>query len=344
MRAAVWHGRRDVRIEEVPSPREPAGEDVLVDVLWCGICGTDLHEYAAGPIFIPSNLSRVVLGHEFSARVAAVGPEVTRVRPGDRVAVIPHQPCRRCAFCIQGMTQHCRQLQLVGLTRDGAFTRSVVVREDQLVPLPASVSDEAGAMLEPLAVTLRAMYLPGVQLGDDVAIIGAGPIGLCAVACARACGMGRVVVIEKLPRRGALALALGADEVIDPSEVDPAEAVHELTNGGGVDIAVECVGLVSTMNLAIRLAKPGGLAVLLGVAEGEGALDLGHAAAEQKEIRGCIGYFDGEWETAVELLASGRLDPSPLVTDRIAVEDAVENGFERLLKDKDSSVKVLVHP
>jgi (R,R)-butanediol dehydrogenase / meso-butanediol dehydrogenase / diacetyl reductase len=344
MKAAVWHGKLDVRVEEIQEPLEPRGEDVVVEVCCTGICGTDVHEYLAGPIFIPPALKQVVLGHEFSARVIAIGEGVTKAKVGDRVAVIPHRVCRSCYFCRRGMFQHCRQLELVGITRHGGFTRYTVARQDQLVALPDTISDEVGALVEPLAVTLRAMQLPGVRVGDDAAIVGAGPIGLCAVATARAAGVRNVFVIEKLRGRAALARKLGASAVVDPQLEDPVEAIHDLTGGRGVDLALECVGILPTMNLSIELVRPGGLAVIIGVAEKAGELNLHKAVSTEKEVRGCIGYFEGEWQSVVGLIASGRLDPTPLVTDRIEVEEIVDKGFEALIHNKDSCVKVLVHP
>lgn len=344
MRAAVWHGKLDVRLEEIDEPPEPRGEDVVVEVSCTGICGTDLHEYLAGPVFIPSALDQVVLGHEFSARVVAVGQDVAKVKAGDRVAVIPHRVCRNCYFCHRGMFQHCRNLEIVGITRQGAFTRYTVARQDQLVALPEAISDEVGALIEPLAVTLRAMQLPGVRIGDDAVIIGAGPIGLCAVATARAAGFRNVFVVEKLPGRSAIALRLGATAVINPQLEDPVKAVRDLTKGNGVDVALECVGILATMNLAIELVRPGGLAIIIGIAEQGGALNLDMAISGEKEVRGCIGYFDGEWQSVVDLIVSGRLDPTPLVTHRIGVEEIVEKGFKALVHNKDSCVKVLVRP
>jgi (R,R)-butanediol dehydrogenase/meso-butanediol dehydrogenase/diacetyl reductase len=344
MRAAVWHGRRDVRLEDVAEPDSPQGEDVLLEVCWTGICGTDLHEYLGGPIFIPPTLQRVVLGHEFSARVVDVGRDVTGVGVGDRVAVIPHRVCRACHFCRRGMYQHCRQLEVVGITRDGAFARYTIARQDQLVRLPSSVPDEVGALVEPLAVTLRAMQLPKARLGDTIAIIGAGPIGLCGVATARAAGLGDIFVVEKMPGRAQLAQKLGATQIIDPGQSDPVEAILELTEGRGVDVSLECVGLVATMNQAIEMARPDGLAVLLGIAEDGGDLELGRAVAGEKEIHGCIGYFEGEWQAVVDLLETGRLDPAPMITHRIEVDEIIEGGFRTLVEEKDRSAKVLVHP
>lgn len=344
MKAAVWHGRLDIRLEDINEPPEPRGEDVVVEVCCTGICGTDLHEYLAGPIFIPPALDRVVLGHEFSARVTAVGDQVTKVKKGDRVVVVPHRVCRSCHFCRRGMFQHCRNLELVGITRHGAFARYTVARQDQLIRLPDNISDEIGALVEPLAVTLRAMQLPGVRVGDDIAIIGAGPIGLCAVATARATGIKNIFVVEKLPGRAARALKLGATAIVDPQVQDPVKTIQDLTAGHGVDIAFECVGILPTMNLAIDLARPGGLAVILGVAEKGGELNLHKAVAQEKEVRGCIGYFDGEWEAVIDLISTGRLDPTPLVTHRIAIDEIVEGGFGALVHNKDSCIKVLVHP
>jgi len=242
------------------------------------------------------------------------------------------------------MLQHCSNLQLVGITRNGAFTRHTIARQDQLVALPNTISNEIGALIEPLSVTMRAMQFPGVRIGDDIAIIGAGPIGLCAVATARATGLGQIFVVEMLPRRAELARKLGATAVINPRIENPSEAIRNLTGGRGVDVALECVGLISTMNLAIELARPGGLAVLIGVAESVGDLDLHRAVADEKEVRGCIGYFGGEWNAVVDLLASGRLDPMPLITHKIAVDNIVNGGFGPLIEDKDSCIKVLVHP
>ena len=344
MLAANWHGRKDVRLEQLAEPNEPRGEDVLVEVSWCGICGTDLHEYLAGPIFIPPNLDQVVLGHEFSARVAAIGEQVDSVDVGDRVVVIPHRVCRECHFCRRRMFQHCRNLELVGLTRNGAFAPLTIVRQDQLVVLPDSVPEEFGALVEPLAVTFHGMRQPGVEAGSDIAIVGAGPIGLSAVATARAVGLAPIYVVEMLPQRAAIARAMGADEVLDPRDVDALEAIRDLTGGLGASVTMECVGLEQTMDLAIQAARPGGLALLAGITESASKVDLNAAVRDEKEIRGCIGYFDGEFNAVIELMASGRLDPSPLITHRLVLDRIVEDGFEQLIRDRDACVKVLVAP
>ncbi len=344
MLAANWHGPKDIRLEELPDPIEPTGEDVLVEVSWCGICGTDLHEYLAGPIFIPPHVDEVVLGHEFSARVVAIGDQVDSVAIGDRVVVIPHRVCRECHFCRRLMFQHCRNLQLIGYTRNGAFARFTIARQDQLVVLPAEIPEEFGALVEPLAVTFHGMRQPGVELGADITIIGAGPIGLSAVATAKAAGLGRIYVVEMLPQRAAIARAMGADEVLDPRDVEPLAAIRELTGGEGTSVTMECVGREETMDLAIQAARPGGLVLLAGITESPSDVDLNAAVRDEKEIRGCIGYFDGEFGAVIELLASGRLDPAPMITHKLELDRIVADGFELLVRDRDSCIKVLVSP
>ena len=344
MLAANWHGPKDVRLEDVPEPDEPTGEDVLVEVSWCGICGTDLHEYLAGPIFIPPGVEEVVLGHEFSARVVATGDRVTRVAIGDRVVAIPHRVCHDCHFCRRLMFQHCLNLELVGLTRNGAFARYTILRQDQLIKLPDEVSAEVGALIEPLAVTFHGMRQPGVEVGGDIVIVGAGPIGLSAIATARAVGLDRIYVVEMLPQRSSIARAMGADEVINPREVDALEVIRDLTGGVGASVAMECVGLEQTMDLAIQATHPGGVTMLAGITESVSEVDLDAAVRDEKVIRGCIGYFDGEFEAVIELLASGRLDPTPMITHSLALDRIVSDGFDQLVRDRDSCVKVLVSP
>lgn len=344
MRGAVWRGAGDIRVSDVADPENPRGDDVLLKVKWAGICGTDLHEFLAGPIFIPQSVDEVVLGHEFSAEVVAVGVDVRSFRPGDRVGVVPHRFCGTCHFCRRQMFQHCLNLELVGITRNGAFAPYTVVRENQLVRLPDGVSDIAAAMLEPLAVGLRIMQLPGVRPGQRAAIVGAGPIGLCALLTSRACGITDVVVVERNVGRAALARELGATTVIDPTATDPINALLDATDGYGVDLTIECVGLVETMNLAIDAVRPGGVAVLLGISEAEGEIELGRASSHGKEVRGCIGYFEGEFEAVSALLDSGRLDPAPLISRQVDLENIVEDGFRKLVDEKDTNVKVLVRP
>src|SRR5207302_375093 len=182
MLAARLHGNRDLRVEQMPEPEGVPGGQVRVRPEWCGICGTDLHEYAHGPLYTPAENLPQVIGHEFSAVVTEVGDGVTNVQVGDRVAVLPHVFCGSCYFCVRGRQGLCRSLQLTGVTWPwGGLAEQAVVPSYQAIPLPDEVSFEQGAILEPLASVVHAVERSGLKPGGSVLITGAGPIGQLAV-------------------------------------------------------------------------------------------------------------------------------------------------------------------
>src|SRR3954449_3857264 len=188
MKAAVFHGEHDVRVEEVADPAGPGAGEVLIRPLWCGICGTDLHEFAMGPIVIPASPHRLngsrlpqVLGHEFSAEVLEVGPGVGTVASGQRVSVMPLLFCGRCYYCRRGLNHLCRSMACIGLSYDwGGIAERAVVPATHVTPLPDGVSDLQGALVEPAAVAAYGVDVAGVRPGDTVLVTGAGPIGALA--------------------------------------------------------------------------------------------------------------------------------------------------------------------
>ena len=186
MKAAVWHGRRDVRVEDVPEPPSPPPAQVKVEVAWCGICGTDLHEYVSGPIKIPADAPHpmtgvqapVIMGHELAGTVIEVGSDVDRVRVGDRVTMATLIGCLECHYCRSGLMGLCPNLAFLGKSwHSGGFARFVNVYDYMCYELPPEVPDEIGAMVEPFAAAVRALSRANIQSGETVAIIGAGPIG-----------------------------------------------------------------------------------------------------------------------------------------------------------------------
>ncbi|MDX6378719.1 MAG: (R,R)-butanediol dehydrogenase / meso-butanediol dehydrogenase / diacetyl reductase, partial [Gaiellaceae bacterium] len=215
MRALRFHAARDLRIEELAEPGAPEPGEVTVSVVSCGICGTDLHEYIAGPIVTPVEPHPLtgaqnpqILGHEFAGDVVAVGPGVTRVAPGDRVAIMPLSYCGHCHYCVRGLQHLCATMACVGLSHPwGGMAALASVAEDQIVPLPDGVSYEQGALIEPAAVAAYGVERGGVGPGDRVLITGAGPIGALAALCARAAGAAEVYVSEPNPARRARAEA-----------------------------------------------------------------------------------------------------------------------------------------
>ena len=224
MQAAVWHGKKDVRVETVPLPSPPAPGWVQVKVEWCGICGSDLHEYLAGPIFIPVNAPHpltgkqgsVILGHEFTGKVVAVGEGVTDVKVGDMVAPDACQHCGECQPCREGRYNVCEKLAFTGLHNDGAFASLVNVPAELCYVLPEGVSAEAGAVMEPLATGFKAVRMAGSILGLNVVVLGAGTIGLGTIMAVRAAGAGKIIVVEMSKARIEKAKECGADVIINP--------------------------------------------------------------------------------------------------------------------------------
>jgi (R,R)-butanediol dehydrogenase/meso-butanediol dehydrogenase/diacetyl reductase len=351
MKAAVWHGRRDVRVEEVPEPPSPPRGQVKVEVAWCGICGTDLHEYVGGPLYIPVDaphpLTRarapVILGHELSGRVVEVGPGVSRVHVGDRVVLCPIIGCQECEWCTSGSMGLCTNIAFLGTSwHGGGFSQYVNVYDYMCYDLPPEVPYEVGALVEPFAATFRAVSRAEVRPGDTVAIIGSGPIGLMALQSARIAGAGQVVAFEPAARRQELALECGANAVVDPVKQDPVAAIRDLTDGAGADVVVECAGIQATGMLAGRVARRRGRVVVMGVFERPAPLDYTDVVYGEKMIMGSMGGY-GVFDEAVQAMAEGKFNGQLLITGEIGL-DAILGGFDALIRHKEENVKILVSP
>ncbi|MBI4591079.1 MAG: alcohol dehydrogenase catalytic domain-containing protein, partial [Candidatus Rokubacteria bacterium] len=312
MKALRWHGREDVRLDEVPEPTAAPGE-VVVRVAACGICGSDLHEYLHGPVYIPKAphpltgvVPPVTLGHEFCGRIEEVGAEVEALRSGDRVTVNPCLVCGACVWCRRGQVNYCAKLGSVGLSRDGALAPLVAVPASGCHGLPSELDDEQGASVEPLAVAVHAYRRARLGGGERVAVVGAGPIGLLLLQVLKARGSAWVAVIEPREERRRLARELGADAVLDPEGQDPARAVAELTEEARAAVAFECVGSGPAFATALRVAGKGGRVVVVGLVPERVPVNLLGLLAHEKEIVGSSAYVD-EFAEAIALLARGRV-------------------------------------
>lgn len=249
MKAAVFHGvKKPLTVEDIPEP-EPAGpHDVVVRVARCGICGSDLH-ISEDPIFgVPAG---VVLGHEYSGEVVATGPEVKAVKTGDLVSVNPLSSCGECAACLAGDFALCGSMIVGG----GGYGQYSLVREHQCVRLPERVSVEDGALVEPMAVGLRAVNLARMHSGARVMILGAGPIGLAVIFWAHRMGAGKIAVTASSSRREGLAMEMGASTFVTPGE-NPVEDVNKVL-GGPPEIVFECVGKVGWSSAVSNMSSPG---------------------------------------------------------------------------------------
>lgn len=350
MKAAVWYGMKDVRVMEVPEPPPPKAGWVKVKVEWCGICGSDLHEYLAGPIFIPVGkphaltgaTAPVILGHEFSGQVVEIGPGVTKVKVGDRVAPDACQVCWECARCRENRYSLCEKLAFTGLMTDGAFAEYVNVPAYTMYKIPDTMSYETAALIEPLSVSIHAVRRAPLILGETAVVVGAGTIGLGAIMAARAAGASKVYCIEVAKARKELALKVGASEVFDPTQMDVVARIRELTDGGA-DVVLDCVGSDKATPTAIECARSAGKVVIVGIYEKATSLNFNALSFTERDVKGCLAYY-GEFAPALALVCDGRINVEPLITGRIRIDDIVEKGFEELVNRKEENIKIIVKP
>jgi (R,R)-butanediol dehydrogenase/meso-butanediol dehydrogenase/diacetyl reductase len=349
MKAVVFRGRSDIRVEDVAAPDGPAGGQVLVEPLWCGICGTDLHEYTAGPIVTatkPHPLTGVtipqVLGHEFSATVREVGTGVTSIRPGDRVSIMPLIFCGRCDMCRRGSNHLCRTMACTGLSAStGGLSELAVVEEYQVSRLPDEVSDLQGAIVEPAAVALYSVERARMQAGDRVLVTGAGPIGALVALAASALGAGQILIAEPNPRRAAFAERLGVGEVLTATGSELLDVVRDRTDGAGVDVAIECAGKEAALNSGVDAVRPQGTVVQTGLHVAPATTYPDRWAAKDITIQGTWCYTVTDWPRVIRLIARGRYPVERIVTSQLRLADVVTQGFDRLIDPQGDQVKVL---
>jgi (R,R)-butanediol dehydrogenase/meso-butanediol dehydrogenase/diacetyl reductase len=339
MKALRWYGRKDLRYEDVPEPSPGPGQ-VKAKINLAGICGTDLKEYKDGPCMIAVDKAPLTLGHEFAGVVVEAGEGVTDFKGGERVTGVGNWVCGECFFCKRSMFNICLNAGFSGLTVDGCMAEYFIAPSYSFYKLPVSVSDEAGALVEPLAVAIHAVRQGNVRPGDRVAIVGAGTIGLCTLLAARAAGASEVYVVAKHIAGREVALATGAKAVISPGD-KPVKTIANLTDGLGVDVSFECVGRPDTPQISVDLARKGGTTVIMGVFDKPSPIYFQNVMFNQKTIVGSPIYVD-EAKTAIALMNDKRIDTSRLITSTAFLKDAVEMGFEKLISNKEGDVKILL--
>jgi L-iditol 2-dehydrogenase len=331
-RAAVLHEPGDVRIEERPMP-EPGPREVLVEITAVGVCGSDVHYYEHGRIGSHVVRAPLILGHESAGRVVALGDGVAKHAEGDRVTLEPGVPCGRCRECRAGRYNLCPDVVFFGTPPvDGAFARYVTIHEDFAFALPDAMSDDVGALMEPLSVGIWACRKAGVSAGDRVLVTGAGPIGLLAMQVALAFGATQVEISDVNERRLELATRTGATRALRAGEDEPAEA----------DALIECSGHPGALQAGIAALRPGGTAVLVGMGPGEtGEVPLALIQSRELWVTGTFRYAN-TYPTAIALAATGRVDLDAIITGHYGLEDT-ESAL-RAGRDDPGSVKPVVHP
>lgn len=334
MRASVLTSQNTLQVENRAVP-VPDPDQVLVKVAAVGVCGSDVHYYRHGRIgdFIVD--APLILGHELSGTIVAVGDQVDPSRIGERVAIEPQRPCGRCRQCRLGQYNLCPDMEFYATPPiDGAFAEYVVIQDYFAHPIPDSVSFEAAALLEPLSVAITAIRKARIAPASSILIAGAGPIGIICAQAARAFGASRIIVTDVVAERRERALQYGATEVYDPLEADIARAGLE------VDAFIDASGVKSAVDAGIRALRPAGIAVLVGLGNSTMELPVEQIQNLELIVTGIFRYVD-TWPAAIHLAASGQVDLDSLVTGRFDLEHAAQ----ALDADRDSnSLKSIVQP
>lgn len=350
MKAARYYGQKDIRIERIPEPDLRPGT-VAIDVAWCGICGTDLHEYLEGPIFIPpaghphpisGESAPITLGHEFSGTVTALGAGVTDLEVGQGVVVEPYIVADGVDTGPGARYQLSKDVNFIGLGGcGGGLSEKIVVKRRWVHPVGDLPLDQA-ALIEPLAVAHHAVARSGARPGQTALVGGAGPIGLLTLAVLKAFDL-KVFISELSAARKAKAKAAGADGVFDPREGDIAEQVRSQTQGKGVDVAFECSSAPAVLDLLMDAVRPGGVLVNVSIWSHKPLVDMPKLVLKEIDLRGTLAYANDHPST-IALVQAGKVDLKPFITSRIALDNLVKDGIEELIRNNEHQVKIIVNP
>jgi len=338
LRRAVLVEPEKIVIEEVERPKPGEGE-VLIRVEVCGICGSDIHMFHGTHPFVKPP---IVQGHEFSGVVEEIGPGVSRIEVGKRVTVEPSLICGRCYNCLRGRYNICNELRVLGAQADGAFAEYIAVPERTVYEVPENMSFEEGALVEPLSVAVHAVERSSLEVGNNVVILGAGPIGLLITQVARVGGADRIVVTDLYERRLELAREFGADITINAKREDPVEVIHEELGRDGVDIVFEAVGVEATINQAIEMVRKGAEIVVVGVYGKSPQVKMGLIQDREIVVKGVLMYA-WNYPTAIRLIGERRVDVMRLITHRYPLTE-LEEAYRLLDREKEKTLKVMIYP
>jgi (R,R)-butanediol dehydrogenase/meso-butanediol dehydrogenase/diacetyl reductase len=342
MKVGLITGHEKIELRDFPAPIAEQGLAV-VEISHCGICGTDLHAFHTGSPYNPA-----ICGHEWAGTVSAVGKGVVDIREGDRVGVGVPTACGGCAECRAGDATHCESvlLGMLGVgpfaTPHGGFAPSLAVNAKRLYPIHSKLSDVEAGLLEPATVAIHAVRRTPIRLGDSVVVLGAGPIGLLVLQCAKAAGAGCTVMIEPAPDRARLATELGATCVIDPTTEDAEARVKEECGRLGADVVFECAGIPKTIDQSVVLARRGGVVSLVGLASLPAEISPGNWLIKEVRLIASLGYLHDEFDHTMQLVADGRLRLEPLHSRTIGLA-GLDAAFRSLLANE-GDVKILVDP
>ncbi|CCD26380.1 putative dehydrogenase BDH2 NDAI_0H02060 [Naumovozyma dairenensis CBS 421] len=376
MRALAYFGKNDIKFtNDLPEPKITAPDELIIDISWCGICGTDLHEFQDGPIFFPENgccheisgegLPQA-MGHEIAGIVSEIGPKVKKFQVGDRVVVEPTGTCKdryrwpdapnanqeECAACKKGLYNICSNLGLVGCgVQSGGFAERMVMNEAKCYKIPEHLTMDVAALIQPIAVSWHAVRVSKFKPGSSVLIIGGGPIGLGTILALNGHGVTEVVVSEPAKIRRDLAEKMGA-VVYDPMTRDHDESIKYLRSiapgGDGFDYTFDCSGNPATLKAAIECLTFRGTAVNVAIWGKNPVsflpMDLTH---QEKSYTGSMCYTYHDFEAVIKAFEERRIDEEKakhMITGRVPIENGVKDAILRLITHKEQTIKIILTP
>ncbi len=339
MRQAVMTAPGKIEIREVPIP-SVAADQVLVEIAYVGICGSDIHVYLGKHPYTPYP---VVQGHEVSGKVVAIGESVERVKIGDRVTIEPQVSCGVCYPCTHGLYNICNELKVMGFQTTGAASDYFAVSEHHIVTLPDDMDYRYGAMMEPLSVAVRAVRKAGDMTDKQVLVVGAGPIGNLVAQTAKALGAAKVMVSDVNKLRLEKALASGVDVAVNAKEEELRSVIdREFGSDRRADVIFDCAGVQQAITSAVSVARKGSDIVVVAVYEGVPEVDMAYINECEIRLIGTARYNFDDFEVAIGLVGEGKIQLSELITDEFELPEYLE-AYEKIEKTPETTMKVLVH-
>ena len=330
-----------LKIDLIPVPRL-GSEDVLVNIKACGICGSDIHIVYEG--VTPTSYSPITLGHEPSGMIADLGSEVKGWEVGERVTLNPFLTCRKCINCLSGNSQICLSRRVIGIHTEGGLAEFLKIPAKNLVRLPENIPfDQGGIAVDAVATPFHAITKRGaLKVGEKVAVLGCGGLGIHGVQIAKICGASLVIAVDTIDSALERAKKVGADEVINTRKEESVKKIKELTGGMGVDLALEFIGLRETIDQAVGCIRVGGRVVVVGLGpENISLLPPTTFVRAELSFLGSYGSTTLEIQNVIDLVASGKLNLSSSITERFPLEE-VNKGLDHLHKKIGNPIRIVI--
>jgi L-iditol 2-dehydrogenase len=345
MKAAILYGIKDIRVVNVPMPKIKKPDEVLLRVKSVGICGSDVHYYKEGKIghLVVKDPQR--MGHELSAVVVKTGKNVERFKKGDRVVLEPGISCGKCEMCSIGRPNCCLNVKFLGAPPiDGAYCEYIVFPEECLFHLPANISFEEGAALEPMTIGMYAIDYSNLKIGENIAILGFGPIGMVVLKAAILAGAGKIFVTDLLDERLKLAKKHKGDiTVINAANEDPVELIMKATNKRGVDIVYEAAGSLDTISQSVEIVKIGGTIMWIGIPSEDSITIEPHIARHKEVVIKTVRRSNHCNQKSIDAAGSGKITLKDMITHRFKLKD-IGKAFKVIENYEDGVMKAVVNP